>query len=135
VNEAEVQLSHPIIGSLEHDFLDLVSSIPLPNPPNPAPPQTGVIDSGVELFASMFAVQNVEGMVSSLGTLSSHVRSSKLEKNPGRRQAVVANTMAVLRQSLINADSAGARAKKVMGSVQVSDMIKSLLQVCLSPTK
>lgn len=77
----------------------------------------------------MFAVQNVEGMVSSLGTLSSHVRSSKLEKNPGRRQAVVANTMAVLRRSLVNADSAGARAKKVMGSVQVSDMIKSLLQV------
>jgi hypothetical protein len=93
------------------------------------PPQTGVIDAGVELFAAMFAHQNVEGQVQSLATLSSHMRSSKLERNPGRKQAVLANTMAAIRRSLANAEGTGARARKTLGSTQVSDMIRSLLQV------
>ncbi|WWC67479.1 uncharacterized protein I206_101387 [Kwoniella pini CBS 10737] len=124
----ESQLSHPILGSLEHDFLELLVSKPLPVSPRPAPPQTGVIDSGVELFAMMFAHQNAEGQVQSLATLSSHMRSSKLERNPGRKQAVVANTMAALKRSLANVESAGHKARKSLGSTQVSDLIKSLLQ-------
>ncbi|WVW78983.1 hypothetical protein I302_100946 [Kwoniella bestiolae CBS 10118] len=124
----ESQLSHPILGSLEHDFLELLVSKPLPTPPKPAPPQTGVIDSGVELFAIMFAHQSAEGQVQSLATLSSHMRSSKLEKNPGRKQAVLANTMAALRKSLGNVEGAGQKARRSLGSTQVSDLIKSLLQ-------
>ncbi|WRT65221.1 uncharacterized protein IL334_002164 [Kwoniella shivajii] len=124
----ESQLSHPILGSLEHDFLELLVSKPLPLQPKPAPPQTGVIDSGVELFANMFSHQNAEGQVQSLATLSSHMRSSKLEKNPGRKQAVVANTMAALRRSLANVEGGGQKARRSLGSNQVSDLIKSLLQ-------
>ncbi|KAK4685134.1 HEAT repeat-containing protein 5, partial [Tremellales sp. Uapishka_1] len=125
----ESQLSHPILGSIEHDFLTLLTATPLFTSPRPVPAQTGVIDAGVELFSTMFSYQNVEGQVQSLATLSSHVRSSKLEKNPGRRQAVVANTMAALRKSLENAESGGGgRMRKTLGSGQVSDMIRSLLQ-------
>ncbi|OCF33994.1 clathrin-coated vesicle protein [Kwoniella heveanensis BCC8398] len=124
----ESQLSHPIVGSLEHDFLELLTSKPIPFVPKPAPAQTGVIDSGVNLFATMFPHQNVEGQVQSLATLSSHVRSSKLERNPGRKAAVVANTVAALRKSLGNVDHAGAKARRVLGSNQVTDLIKSLLQ-------
>ncbi|WWC87367.1 uncharacterized protein L201_002256 [Kwoniella dendrophila CBS 6074] len=124
----ESQLSHPILGSLEHDFLELLVSKPLPTPPKPAPPQTGVIDAGVELFAIMFAHQNAEGQVQSLATLSSHMRSSKLEKNPGRKQAVIANTMAALKKSLAKVEGAGQKARRSLGSTQVSDLIKSLLQ-------
>ncbi|WWD21891.1 hypothetical protein CI109_106379 [Kwoniella shandongensis] len=123
----ESQMSHPIIGSIEHDFLDLLKSA-LPSSPKAPPPQTGVIDAGVELFATLFSHQNVEGQVQSLATLSSHMRSSKLEKNPGRKQAVMANTMAALRKSLSSVDAAGPKARKVLGSNQVSDLIKSLLQ-------
>ena len=125
-----VQLSHPIIGSLEHDFLEVLPSRALPNPPRPAPPQTGVVDAGVELFAAIFPHQSAEGQVQSLASLSSHVRSSKLERNPGRKQAVVANTMAALSRSLANMDGAGAKARRALGSAQVTDLIKSLLQVC-----
>ncbi|WVQ83814.1 hypothetical protein IAT38_005958 [Cryptococcus sp. DSM 104549] len=124
----ESQLSHPIIGSLEHDFLDLLVSRPLPSPPKPSPSQTGVIDAGVELFAAVFPHQNVEGQVQSLATLSSHMRSSKLEKNPGRKQAVLANTMAALRRSLGTAEALGPRARKALGSGQVSELLRSLLQ-------
>jgi hypothetical protein len=92
-----------------------------------------VIDAGVDLFSTMFPHQSAEGQLQSLATLSSHVRSSKLEKNPGRRQAVVANTMAALRRSLENAEGAGAKARKALGSAQVSEMIKSLLQVSPRP--
>jgi hypothetical protein len=115
---------------VEHDFLDVLPSRALPNPPKPAPPQTGVVDAGVELFAAIFPHQTAEGQVQSLASLSSHVRSSKLERNPGRKQAVVANTMAALRRALGNLDGAGMKAKRALGSAQVTDLVKSLLQVC-----
>ena len=126
-----MQLSHPILGSLEHDFLELLPAKPLPSPPRPAPPQRGVIDAGVDLFSVIFPHQNVDGQIQSLATLSSHVRSGKLERNPGRRQAVLANTISAIRRSLVNADGLGTRARKILGSQQVSDLMKSLLQVNL----
>lgn len=67
----------------------------------------------------------------SLGTLSSNARSSKLERNPGRRQAVVANTVAALRRALSVPDANGQRARKALGSAQVADVVKKFLQVCL----
>ncbi|KAL1408350.1 hypothetical protein Q8F55_005159 [Vanrija albida] len=124
----EGQLSYPIPGSLEYDYVELLRAQPLTDTPKPAPAQTAVIDAGVELFSALFAHQNLEGQVQSLATLSSHVRSSKLERNPGRRQAVVANTMEALRRSLVSADAAGVKARRTLGSPQVSDLIKSLLQ-------
>jgi hypothetical protein len=44
----------------------------------------------------------------------------------------VANTMAALSRSLANMDGAGAKARRALGSAQVTDLIKSLLQVCCS---
>lgn len=97
------------------------------------PAQTGVIDAGVDLFSTLFALQSAEGMVQSLGTLSSHVRSSKLERNPGRRQAVVANTMAALKRGLSTPEATGAKARRALGSAQVGEIVKTLLQVsCIS---
>lgn len=109
--------------------MEVLPARPLPNSPKPAPPQTGVVDAGVELFATIFPHQSVEGQVQSLASLSSHVRSSKLERNPGRKQAVVANTMAALRRSLGSLDGIGARAKSALANSQVTDLIKALLQV------
>lgn len=124
----ESQLNHPIIGSAEHDYVDLFNAEAMTESPKPVPAQTGVIDAGVQLFSALFSHQNLEGQVQSLATLSSHVRSSKLERNPGRRQAVVANTMEALRRSLVQAETAGQKARRALGSPQVSDLIKSLLQ-------
>lgn len=124
----EGQLSRPVLGSPEYDYIELFTAFPLHDSPRPVPAQTGVIDAGVELFSTLFAHQNLEGQVQSLATLSSHVRSSKLERNPGRRQAVVVNTMEALRRSLIHAEGAGMKARRTLGSPQVSDLIKALLQ-------
>ena len=123
-----MQLSHPIMGSIEHDFLALFPAHPLLSSPAPAPAQTGVIDAGVSLFGIMFPHLSAEGQVQSLATLSSHCRSSKLERNPGRKQAVITNTIAALKQTLLNAENAGAKAKRSIGSQQITDMIKGLLQ-------
>jgi hypothetical protein len=73
----------------------------------------------------MFPLQNQEGQIQSLATLSSHVRSSKLERNPGRKMAVVANTVTALRKALSSGEG---RLRKGLGG-QVGEMIKSLLQV------
>lgn len=127
-------LSHPIVGSVEHDYVELFVAEAVVESPKPPPAQTGVIDAGVELFSALFAHQNLEGQVQSLATLSSHVRSSKLERNPGRRQAVVANTMEALRRSLALAETAGPKARRNLGSTQISDLIKSLLQDAILDT-
>ena len=130
--ELEGQLSRPILGSLEHDFLPLLDAQQPLSSPTPAPAQTGVIDAGLALFSILFPHQNIEGQVQSLATLSSHMRSSKLEKNPGRKQAVIVNTVTALRKILKGVEGAGGKARKVVGSAQVSEMIRSLLQVRLS---
>lgn len=130
--ELEGQLSRPILGSLEHDFLPLLAAQQPLSSPTPAPAQTGVIDAGLSLFSILFPHQNLEGQVQSLATLSSHMRSSKLEKNPGRKQAVIVNTVTALRKTLKGVEGAGGKARKVVGSAQVSEMIRSLLQVRLS---
>lgn len=130
--ELEGQLSRPILGSLEHDFLPLLAAQQPLSSPTPAPAQTGVIDAGLSLFSILFPHQNLEGQVQSLATLSSHMRSSKLEKNPGRKQAVIVNTVTALRKILKGVEGAGGKARKVVGSAQVSEMIRSLLQVRLS---
>jgi hypothetical protein len=124
-----LQLSRPVLGSLEHDYLDLLAAESSDTCPASVSPQTGVIDAGVELFATMFPLQNQEGQVQSLATLSSHNRSGKLERNPGRKQAVIANTVTALRRSLANAEVVGARAKRGFASSQVTELIRPLLQV------
>jgi hypothetical protein len=116
------------VTALEHDFLDLISTSSTISAAPPA--QTGVIDAGVDLFSTLFAQQNAEGMVQSLGTLSSNARSSKLERNPGRRQAVVANTVFALRRALGAPDANGQRARKALGTQQVADLVRNILQVC-----
>jgi len=128
-HSAYLQLSSPIIGTLEHDYLDLLSAASTSIPAKPSPPQTGVIDAGVELFATIFPHQTQEGQIQSLATLSSHTKSGKLERNPGRRQAVLANTITALNRSLANAEAGGNRGRRTIGHQQVTDLIKGLLQV------
>jgi hypothetical protein len=118
---------------MEHDFLSLLPSNPIPTPPSPSSPATGVIDAGVGLFATMFPHQNTEGQIQSLATLSSHVRSSKLERNPGRKMAVVANTVTAIKKALNVAEGGGGgRLRKSLSGGQVGEMIRSLLQVSLN---
>lgn len=125
----DAQQTHPIVGSMEHDPLAILPSADLTTPPRPAPPQTGVIDAGVELFATIFPHQSAEGQIQSLAMLQSHVRSSKLEKNPGRKQAVLANTIVALRRALLVTDGVGVKARRALANAQVTDLLKGLLQV------
>ncbi|WVQ76597.1 hypothetical protein IAR50_006269 [Cryptococcus sp. DSM 104548] len=126
--DLETLLSRPVLGSVEHDALSLFTAKPLSTSPSPPPAQTGVIDAGVSLFSILFPHQSQEGQVQSLATLSSHIKSSKLERNPGRKQAVIVNTLLALRRSLEKTEGQGSRAKRHVGSGQVSEMIRSILQ-------
>jgi hypothetical protein len=131
-NKADHQLTTPIIGTLEHDYLELLAAASTSISAKASPPQTGVIDAGVELFATIFPHQTQEGQIQSLATLSSHTKSGKLERNPGRRQAVLANTITALKRSLANAEAGGNKGRRTIGHQQVTDLIKGLLQVSLA---
>lgn len=87
------------------------------------------MDAGVTLFATIFPHQTSEIQVQTLAVLTSHIRSSKLERNPGRKQAVLVNTIAAVQRALSNAESASRKARDNVGSSQVADMLRTLLQV------
>nr|ODO00955.1 clathrin-coated vesicle protein [Cryptococcus depauperatus CBS 7855] len=124
----ESQLITPILGSLEYDFLSLFGVSLFSTSPLPPPAQTGLIDAGLLLFSILYPHQSFEGQVQCLATLQSHLKSSKLEKNPGRKQAVLVNVVTAIEKSLLSIDKEGGRSRKVVGSGQVCEMIKSLLQ-------
>ncbi|KAI5476389.1 Armadillo-type fold domain containing protein [Pseudohyphozyma bogoriensis] len=100
----EAQLRISILGAAEHDPLVLSerhhtdsSAFELPSPP---PPASGLVDAAIELFALYFPLQESNNQAALLQQISNNVRSSKMEKNPGRRMAVLANAITAVLGSL-----------------------------------
>ncbi|GAA6022908.1 hypothetical protein JCM10207_006860 [Rhodosporidiobolus poonsookiae] len=98
----EAQLRKAVLAAPEHDPLVLSSRLanepagfdPLPHAP---PPSVGLVDAAIELFSLYFTLQEPANQHALLQILSNNSKSFKLEKNPGRRQAIVANsTTAIL---------------------------------------
>ncbi|BGP19331.1 hypothetical protein JCM10213v2_007420 [Rhodosporidiobolus nylandii] len=98
----EEQLRKAVLSAGEHDPLVLSSRLanepagfdPLPEAPSPA---VGLVDAALEIFSLYFSLQEPANQTALLQILSSNLKSFKLDKNPGRRQAIVANsTTAVL---------------------------------------
>lgn len=128
----------PILGSLEYDPLELYlsSSTSTSNPisieqslPAPLPALTSVVDSAIELFALVFPTQSADSQARTVAQIVAHVRSSKSERNPGRRMAVFVNAVEALRRSLRNVERAGRGMRDGMGSAKVAGLMKDLLQV------
>ncbi|PWY99439.1 ARM repeat-containing protein [Testicularia cyperi] len=116
----EVQLDalqrRPILGALEHDelFLYTVTSSgsasrastaetgeilteTIETPPLSPPPATGVVDAAIQLFTALLPYQTREVQISAMEALLAHGKSTKLDRNPGRKQAIRVNsTVAVL---------------------------------------
>lgn len=61
--------------------------------------------------------------------MTNHLRSPRLERNPGRKQAVLYNTLVALSRALPLASSvSGRRAREVFGSTNVVGTVRALLQ-------
>ncbi|CEH18868.1 Uncharacterized conserved protein [Ceraceosorus bombacis] len=120
----EVQLDalqrRPILGAPEHDPLILYARPGAPSAaldtaklaPQPPPPVTAMIDAAIDLFAAVYPFQPREIQISSIETLLGYCRSSRLEKNPGRKQAVQLNASACLLGALRVATNSGSRGSR-----------------------
>lgn len=91
----EVQLDalqrRPVLGATEHDPLVLFGRGDDDTPPLPPPPATAMVDAALELFASLVPYQSRDVQIAAFETMLVYSRSSKVDKNPGRRAAIQIN--------------------------------------------
>ncbi|KAK4701730.1 HEAT repeat-containing protein 5, partial [Phenoliferia sp. Uapishka_3] len=94
----EDQLRISVLGAAEHDSLVLSSrhhsqELIFDELPAPPPAASGIVDAAIELFALYFPLQEPTNQAALLQQIHNNSRSSRLEKNPGRRMAVLANSI------------------------------------------
>jgi hypothetical protein len=125
----EGQLRLAVVQAAEHDPLVLSSRRasettgfdPLPQVP---PPAVGLVDAGIELFSLYFSLQESPNQNALLQIMVNNYRSFKLEKNPGRKMAILANSVTAVVGSLRHARRA-IEAHQVAGSMR--EIIKDAL--------
>lgn len=135
--EITALLASPVLGSLDFDPLNLcvapageAADLTLEQPlPQAAPPATGVTDAAIELFALTFPSQDPDSQTRTIADITAHIRSAKLERNPGRKMATTINSVEALRRALRKAMTSGRIAREAIGSASVSAAIKDVLQV------
>ncbi|GAA5933813.1 AP-1 complex accessory protein LAA1 [Sporobolomyces koalae] len=114
-----------ILETAEHDVLVLSStrSDRLPHAPSPA---VGLVDAAIELFGTYCASQETANQNALLQILVNHIRSPKLDKNPGRKFAILANSItavvATLRQQQYS---------RIETHPQVAMTMRDLIKECL----
>ncbi|KAH8084924.1 ARM repeat-containing protein [Cristinia sonorae] len=132
-NEAVVDdlLRQPIIRSIEHDPLSLCE-VHLDSPghlrseaPSPA---TAAVNAAIELFARLLPVQDSSSSLKAVTKLLEATESVKLERNTGRKAAVLMNSTIALALTFKYAQSHGRQGAEVFGNVQVSTPLASFLK-------
>ncbi|KAG0005572.1 hypothetical protein BGZ79_003817 [Entomortierella chlamydospora] len=98
----EALLKKPILGAPEHDPLVIYTTYALPSAvsryslPKPRPVATGIIDAAIELFAILLPLQSSALQGSLMDDLSKMLKSSTLDKNPGRKMAIQVNAVVAI---------------------------------------
>ncbi|KAF9113074.1 hypothetical protein BGX27_002279 [Mortierella sp. AM989] len=111
----ETLLKKPILGAPEHDPLVIYTTYALPNAvsryslPKPRPVATGIIDAAIELFAILLPLQSSALQGSLMDDLSKMLKTSTLDKNPGRKMAIQVNAVVAILGSTKYAMAEGKR--------------------------
>ncbi|KAG0226196.1 armadillo-type protein [Mortierella sp. GBAus27b] len=98
----ETLLKKPILGAPEHDPMVVYTTFALPSAvsryslPKPRPIATSVIDAAIELFAVLLPQQSSALQGSLMDDLAKMLKSSSLDKNPGRKMAIQVNTVVAI---------------------------------------
>ncbi|EJD04810.1 clathrin-coated vesicle protein [Fomitiporia mediterranea MF3/22] len=129
-------ITQPVIGSCEHDPLLLCqaqSALIAENEwPEPPPPATAVVDAAIELFAALLPLQDSSSCGRVINEALESTRSQKLEKNAGRKAAVVVNTTVAIALALRIATTSYARTcKDTLGGTQIANNLSSFLMEAL----
>ncbi|GAA5857242.1 hypothetical protein JCM9279_001817 [Rhodotorula babjevae] len=123
------QLHRAVLEAGEHDSLvlwsrpagDATSFAPLPEAP---PPAVGLVDAALELFALYFPLQEPPNQVALLQIVASNLRSFRLDKNPGRKQAILANAVTAVLGAL-------RLARRAIDAHQVANPMRELVKEAL----
>ncbi|KAG9318303.1 armadillo-type protein [Chiua virens] len=131
----DLLLRMPVLGSCEHDTLSLC----LTNPTSDdrtildcPPASSAVVDASIELFARLLPIQDLSTMTRTVAQLVESVKSPKLERNSGRKVAVLVNSVVAIARALRCAmESHSRQAKETLGHTQVTTPLASLLKDAL----
>ncbi len=128
-----VQTSQPVIGSCEHDPLLLCQARSFAHElvwPEPPPSATAVVDAAIELFAALLPQQDLPSCKRVVTELTDLPKSPKLERNPGRKAAVLMNISTALTLALRHAIAGHSKqARETFGNAQVSSPLAAFLKV------
>jgi hypothetical protein len=110
-SKIEAQLRKAVLGAAEHDPLVLSSRLAnepasFDSLPDAPPPAVGLVDAALEIFSLYFSLQEPANQQALLQILANNGKSFKLDKNPGRRQAIVVNSITAVLGALRYAASA-----------------------------
>ncbi|KAI5983848.1 armadillo-type protein [Pisolithus albus] len=128
-------LRKPVLGAREHDTLSLC----LPGAPgsdslwfDPPPSPTAVVNAAIELFARLLASQDLAITTRLVTQLTELVKSPKLDRNAGRKAAVVVNAAVATVQTLRHATTTYYRqARETLGHHQVTTALTGFLKDAL----
>ncbi|SPO23732.1 related to LAA1 - AP-1 accessory protein involved in TGN-endosome transport [Ustilago trichophora] len=145
----------PVLGAAEHDELFLYSkarasssspasqdsghfgsSTELRESAALSPPAaTGVVDAAIQLFTALLPYQERDTQVAAIETMLAHTKSTKLDRNPGRKQAIQINVavaiLGALRVAIQGGTGANGRRPSGFNNDRLSSAIKDLLQDAL----
>ncbi|KIJ41885.1 hypothetical protein M422DRAFT_60390 [Sphaerobolus stellatus SS14] len=133
--DIESMITKPVIGSCEHDPLLVCqsrhgeSTLAWPEPP---PPMTAVTNAAIELFAALLPIQDTQSLSKAISQLVESTKSPKLERNTGRKAAVLINATIALLLALRTATTGNVRqAKEAFGAGQVPAILADFLRIAI----
>lgn len=96
--EAKIEdsLHTPVLGSIEHDSVNLYLSDPQAEDASPAPPATAVVNSAIDLFTALLPMQPPKVQESILEQIATFLASNTLQRDPGRKAAMTVNVAVAL---------------------------------------
>lgn len=126
------QVHTPIIRSMEHDPLVLChKDVHISRQPTSPAALTAAVNSGILLFAQLLPLQDPPSTARMVTKLIESVNSSRSEKNPGRKFAVLFNATVALLIAFKQTSGASKRLSDALSNPQVTSTLASFLKVCL----
>ncbi|KAG1754151.1 armadillo-type protein [Suillus lakei] len=99
---------------------------------NAPPPVSSVCDAAIELFSQLLPAQDLSTTLRTISHLIESNRSSKLDKNAGRRAAVMLNSVvAIVRTLRVSMISHHRQSKDTLGHSQVTSALGAFLKDAL----
>lgn len=129
--EIHALVQQPVMGAIEHDpltsstvHMDMEEAYSTP------PPATGVVDAAIELFALVLPSQSFHVHTKLLDQLVTYIQSPKVERNPGRKMAILVNAAVAAVGALRTAMAPGSRRQgENMAVPQVNKHLREVAKV------